>query len=161
MDRLPEARIAPAEIRELRELIGELSTEITMLTEVIASLLAGHAGYQVIRRLPGVGPVVAAIIIAAVSYVGSWDRGRGRRLIAFFAVLYCAGLRPAEAVALREGDCHLPASGWGTLTLARTLPVTTKKWTNDGVRHDLRGLKQRDPDAILNLAQAWGYLQRR
>ena len=87
-------------------------------------------------------------LLTAVSYVGSWDRARGRRLIAFFAVLYYAGLRPAEAVALREGDCHLPASGWGTLTLARTLPVTTKKWTNDGVRHDLRGLKQRDPDAI-------------
>ncbi len=59
-----------------------------------------------------------------------------------------AGLRPAEATALRESDCQLPAQGWGTLTLARTLPVTVKKWTNDGVRHDWRGLKQRDPDAI-------------
>jgi integrase len=34
------------------------------------------------------------------------------------------------------------------LTLARSLPVTTKKWTDHGQRHDPRGLKQRDPDAI-------------
>jgi integrase len=87
-------------------------------------------------------------LLTAVSYVGSGDRARGRRLVAFFAVLYYAGLRPAEAVALREADCQLPAQGWGTLTLARTLPVTAKKWTDDGVRHDRRGLKQRDPDAI-------------
>lgn len=32
--------------------------------------------------------------------------------------------------------------------LARTLSVTTKKWSHQGVRHDLRGLKQRDPGAI-------------
>jgi transposase len=35
-----------------RQLIGELSTEIAMLTEVIADLLAGHPGYAVIQRLP-------------------------------------------------------------------------------------------------------------
>jgi integrase len=87
-------------------------------------------------------------LLTAVSYVGSWDRARGRRLVAFFATMYYAGLRPAEATALREADCQLPAQGWGTLILARSLPVTTKKWTDHGQRHDPRGLKQRDPDAI-------------
>lgn len=87
-------------------------------------------------------------LLTAVSYVGSWDRARGRRLVAFYAVLYYAGLRPAEAVALRITDCHLPDTGWGKLTLAQTLPVTTKKWTDTGERHDKRGLKQRDPDAV-------------
>jgi integrase len=62
--------------------------------------------------------------------------------------MYYAGLRPAEAVALRGADCWLPATGWGRLTLARTLPVTSKKWTDHGERHDPRGLKQRDPDAV-------------
>ncbi|MFJ6948516.1 hypothetical protein ACISU4_28405 [Streptomyces wuyuanensis] len=37
-------------------------------------------------------------LLTAASYVGSWDRCRGRRLLAFYAVLYYAGLRPAEAV---------------------------------------------------------------
>jgi integrase len=87
-------------------------------------------------------------LLTAVSYVGSWHRGRGRRLVGFFAVLHYAGVRPAEAVALREKDCDLPHEGWGKLTLTQTLPVTTKKWTNDGERHEKRGLKQRDPDAV-------------
>lgn len=87
-------------------------------------------------------------LLTAVSYVGSWDRARGRRLVAFFATLYYAGLRPAEAAALRESDCYLPGQGWGTLTLSRSLPVTAKKWTDHGERRDLRGLKQRDPDAV-------------
>jgi integrase len=90
-------------------------------------------------------------LLTAVSYVGSWNRARGRRLVAFFAVLYYAGLRPAEAVALREIDCQLPEEGWGRLILAKTLPVTTKKWTDSGKRHDPRGLKQRDVNAVRNV----------
>jgi hypothetical protein len=35
-----------------------------------------------------VTPAQARELLAAVSYVGSWNRGRGRRLVAFFAVLY-------------------------------------------------------------------------
>ncbi|WP_395110573.1 tyrosine-type recombinase/integrase [Actinomadura sp. SCN-SB] len=86
-------------------------------------------------------------LLTALSYVGSWHRARGRRLVAFFATLYYAGLRPAEAVALREIDCHLPDEGWGRLTLVKTLPTATKKWTDHGHRHDPRGLKQRPTNA--------------
>jgi transposase len=53
-------------VTSLRGLIGELDTEITMLTEVIADLLAGHRGYRVIQQLPGIGPVLAAVIIAEI-----------------------------------------------------------------------------------------------
>jgi integrase len=95
-----------------------------------------------------VAPAQARELLTAVSYVGSWNRSRGRRLVAFFAVLYYAGPRPAEAVALRERDCQLPAQGWGRFELAKTLPVTTRKWTDSGHRHDERGLKQRDPNAV-------------
>ncbi|MCF3102943.1 tyrosine-type recombinase/integrase [Streptomyces roseoverticillatus] len=83
-------------------------------------------------------------LLTAVSYVGSWDRGRGRRLVAFYAVLYYAGLRPAEAVGLRFSDCRLPEAGWGTLTLRETRPVSGKQWTDSGERHDRRGLKARE-----------------
>lgn len=76
------------------------------------------------------------------------DRGIGRLLAAFYAVMYYGGLRPAEAVALRETDCRRPASGWGTVELTKSLPVTAKKWTDHGQRRDPRGLKQRDPDAV-------------
>jgi transposase len=56
-------------VTSLRHLAGELTTEITMLSEVIASLLAGDRGYQVIQQLPGIGPVLAAVIIAEIGDV--------------------------------------------------------------------------------------------
>jgi transposase len=56
-------------VTSLRHLAGELTTEITMLGEVIADLLAGDRGYQVIQQLPGIGPVLAAVIIAEIGDV--------------------------------------------------------------------------------------------
>ncbi len=53
----------------LRQLIGELDAEITMLTQVTADLLAGYRGYQVIQQLPGIGPVLAAVIVAEIGDV--------------------------------------------------------------------------------------------
>ncbi|WP_442819112.1 tyrosine-type recombinase/integrase [Streptomyces sp. NBC_01235] len=104
-----------------------------------------HVGSNdVVDRRVLVNAVQARQLLAAVSYVGSWDRCRGRRLVAFYAVLYYAGLRPAEAVGLRWSDCHLPETGWGTLTLRETRPVSGKQWTDSGERHDRRGLKARE-----------------
>ncbi|MFF0825107.1 tyrosine-type recombinase/integrase [Micromonospora haikouensis] len=83
-------------------------------------------------------------LLTAVSYVGERGRvGRGERLVAFFACLYFAALRPSEALALREQDCHLPAAGWGRLTLVDNRPQAGKRWTDSGDVHDRRGLKHR------------------
>ncbi|MET9409544.1 site-specific integrase [Streptomyces sp. NPDC002935] len=99
---------------------------------------------DVVDRRVLVNAVQARQLLTAVSYVGSWDRCRGRRLVAFYAVLYYAGLRPAEAAGLRVSDCHLPETGWGVLTLRETRPVSGKQWTDSGERHDRRGLKARE-----------------
>jgi len=56
-------------VTSLRQLTGELTAEITMISEVIAGLLANHPGYRVIQRLPGIGPVLAAVIIAEIGDV--------------------------------------------------------------------------------------------
>ncbi len=127
MGRLPEAWIAPAGVRELRELtryrhklvhlrtsckdqvhgvlaklgvpvtcsdifgtagsawldglglpqpyagkvtsLRHLTGEITMVSAVTADLLAGDRGYQVIQQLPGIGPVLAAVIVAEIGDV--------------------------------------------------------------------------------------------
>ncbi|MFG1674132.1 tyrosine-type recombinase/integrase [Micromonospora sp. NPDC049282] len=83
-------------------------------------------------------------LLTAVSYVGERGRvGRGERLVAFFACLYLAALRPSEALALREQDCHLPTIGWGRLTLVDNRPQAGKRWTDSGEVHDRRGLKHR------------------
>jgi transposase len=56
-------------VTSLRQLAGELSAEITMLSEVIADMLAGDRGYRVIQQLPGIGPVLAAVIAAEIGDV--------------------------------------------------------------------------------------------
>jgi transposase len=56
-------------VTSLRHLTGELTAEITMLSQVIADLLAGDRGYRVIQQLPGIGPVLAAVITAEIGDV--------------------------------------------------------------------------------------------
>lgn len=86
-------------------------------------------------------------LLAAVSYVGSHARARGRRLVAFYATIYYAGCHPSEAIALRRQDYHLPDTGWGLLTFSEARPQSEKKFTDTGKLHDQRGLKQREADA--------------
>jgi len=69
MDGLGLPQPYAGKVTSLRQLTGELTAEITMLSEVIADLLAGDRSYQVIQRLPGIGPVLAAIIIAEIGDV--------------------------------------------------------------------------------------------
>jgi transposase len=56
-------------VTSLRQLAGELTTEITLLSDVLADLLAGDRGYRVIQQLPGIGPVLAAVITAEIGDV--------------------------------------------------------------------------------------------
>ncbi|MFJ4869512.1 tyrosine-type recombinase/integrase [Streptomyces sp. NPDC088757] len=92
-----------------------------------------------------VNPVQARNLLWAVSYVGGFERARGRRLVGLFAGMYYAGLRPAEVVAVTLPDCDLSAEGWGSVVLHATRPFVGKKWTDSGRTHDLRGLKSRPP----------------
>ncbi|MBB2908771.1 integrase [Streptosporangium becharense] len=96
---------------------------------------------EVVDRRVVVNPAQARKLLTAVTYVGRLDRGRHLR--GFFACLYFAGLRPAEALGLRRQDCHLPERGWGRLILAKSKPQANKKWTDSGKAHDERGLKHR------------------
>ncbi len=73
---------------------------------------------------------------------------RGEYLVAFFGCLYYAGMRPAEVVALRAGDCELPASGWGRLQLARSEPWAGQEWTDNGQARDHRALKRRASNEV-------------
>ncbi|CAM3696703.1 site-specific integrase [Nocardiopsis rhodophaea] len=93
-------------------------------------------------------PRQASELLTAVSYVGSRDPLRGRRLVAFYGCLYYATLRPAEAVGLRESDCELPGKGWGTLYLTQSIPEVSVRYTGTNSRHDPRHLKHRAPGTV-------------
>jgi transposase len=61
-------------VASLRQLTGELGAEITLLDTVLADLLAGHQGYAAIQALAGIGPVLAAVIVAEIGDIGRFAR---------------------------------------------------------------------------------------
>jgi integrase len=102
---------------------------------------------EIVDRRVVVNPRQARELLTAVTYVGRHGKTtRGARLYAFFACMYFAALRPGEALGLRLQDCHLPKSGWGSLTLEKSRPTAGKRWTDSGEVHDDRGLKHRGED---------------
>lgn len=78
-------------------------------------------------------------LLIAVSYQGRV----GPLLVAFFACLYYAGLRPGEAVELRASSLELPRRGWGTLYLRGSAPCVGGGWSRSGRRREHRQLKHR------------------
>jgi integrase len=105
---------------------------------------------DVVDRRVVINPRQARELLTAVTYIGPLDRGRHLR--GFFAALYYAGLRRAEAQALRLSDCELPDHGWGHLTLAASRPRTNRRWTDTGITHEPRGLKHRPTVATRRVA---------
>src|SRR6266581_3847799 len=69
LDQLGLPQPYAGKVTSLRQLAGELTTEISMLGDVIADLLAADRGCQVIQQLPGIGPVLAAVIVAEIGDV--------------------------------------------------------------------------------------------
>jgi transposase len=82
-------------VASLRKLIGELATEIALLDAVIADLLGGHDGYRALQVLPGIGPVLAAVIVAEIGDI--------RRFSCPAKLCSWAGLTPRH----RESDAKV------------------------------------------------------
>jgi integrase len=110
------------------------------------------AAQEVDRRCV-VNPAQARRLLAAVRE----QSPSGPRLVAFFAIIYYAGLRPEEAVSLRRDNVTLPPlvqnpgtgkwqeppANWGELRFCSAAPEAGAEWTNDGQRRDHRHLKSR------------------
>src|SRR5215813_3579789 len=74
----------------------------------------------------------------------------GPRLVAFFAVMYYAGLRPEEAINLGRDNVILPPQkkrpdddNWGELHIRSATPDAGGEWTDDGSVRETRQLKHR------------------
>jgi transposase len=110
-------------VASLRMLAGELSREITLLEAVIADLLDGHDGYRAIQALPGIGPVLGAVIVAEIGDI--------RRFASAGRLCSWAGLTPRH----RESDVkvtrgHITKQGspilrWAMIEAIQRLPAST------------------------------------
>jgi transposase len=58
----------------LRKVCAVLAGEIAVLEAAIAGLLEHHQGYQAVRALPGIGPVLGAVIVAEIGDVTRFPR---------------------------------------------------------------------------------------
>ena len=66
------------------------------------------------------------------------------RLVAMFALMYYAAMRPSEALDFREENiASLPSQGWGELLLGNSSPRTGTAWTDSGRSRERRSLKHR------------------
>jgi transposase len=69
---LDQVELEPAYAARLasqRRLLAVVSEEVSRVDALIAAGLAGHAGYQAVQQISGVGPVVAAIFVAEIGDV--------------------------------------------------------------------------------------------
>ncbi len=94
---------------------------------------------ETVDRRSVVNPVQGRALIDAVRAHSDY----GAQLEAFFALLYFAGLRPGEALDVREEDLRLPKAGWGEVWLIRSNPQPGKAWTDDGATGRSKALKHR------------------
>jgi transposase len=75
-----------AKVASLRALTGVLDGQVAALGREAAAMLAGDRGYEALRELPGIGPVLAAVICAEIGDVTRF--GKPGRLCSW------AGLTP-------------------------------------------------------------------
>jgi transposase len=123
LDHLAMGQPYAGKVASLRKLTGELTTEITLLDTVIADLLEHHDGYHAIQVLPGIGRVLAAVIVAEIGDV--------RRFSAPARLCSWAGLTPRH----RESDVkvtrgHITKQGspilrWAVVEAIQRQPATS------------------------------------
>jgi len=100
-----------------------------------------------VDRRSVVNPTQALALLAAV-------HDRDPSLVAFFACMYYAALRPAEALHLRADECELPEAGWGWLRLTGSTQHVGTDWGEDGAVREDRELKHRAKTATRDVPVA-------
>jgi transposase len=74
---LTGTRLAPesrARVDSALRLIEALDFEVELFTRLVAGRLREHPGYQAIQRIPGVGPVLAAVFVAEIGDITRFTR---------------------------------------------------------------------------------------
>lgn len=87
-----------------------------------------------------VNPMQARMLLEAAGNVGK----PGPPLVAFFACMYYAAMRPEEVCSLKKENLSLPEQGWGTIYVERARPEVGDEWSDSGRASEERFLKHRD-----------------
>jgi transposase len=99
LDRLELAPVYRVRVESLRELIAVHDREVEMLEREITSRLRGHDGYRAIQAINGIGPTMAAILVAEIGDVARFRSAE--------ALCSWAGLTPKH----RESDTTVHRGG--------------------------------------------------
>lgn len=110
---------------------GHLTTNPLERLRLRRPVMAGHVDRRVVAN-----PDQAGALLAAIRQVRP-------ELEAFFACLYYAGLRPAEARGLTQDNLTLPITGWGEILLTGSHQTSGAAWTDDRQGEQRRQLKHR------------------
>jgi len=131
MDRLALAPAYASKVRSLRHLIDILDAEVAAQHREVGRTLALDPGYRAIQRIPGVGQVLAAVLVAEI--------GEVRRFSTAAKLCSWAGLTPRH----RESDTvvhrgRITKQGsklvrWATIEAVQKLRAGSKQ-RNDFVR---------------------------
>ena len=135
LDELPLPQPYSWKVASLRQLISWLSSEITVLEQVSAELLAGHDGYRAIQQLPGIGPVLGAVIVAEIGDITRFRHPARLCSQSGLTPRHCPSLRGQHVTphTLRHSTAmHLLQSGTDLAVIALWLghesPATTHQY---------------------------------
>jgi transposase len=123
LDRLDLAAPYAARIGSLRRIMDALDFEIDHAAGMVRGRLATHPGYAAVQQIPGIGPTLAAVLVAEI---GDIDRfARPEQLTCW------AGMTPTH----RESDVHVHRGRitkqgsrlvrWAVVESVQILPDTT------------------------------------
>jgi transposase len=99
LDRMELGEAYTIRVESLRDLIEHYDREISMLEAQIRSRLRGHRGYRAIQAINGIGPTMAAILVAEIGDVS--------RFRSAAALCSWAGLTPKH----KESDTTVRRGG--------------------------------------------------
>jgi transposase len=113
-----------ARVASLRRLIEAVNVEIDLFTGILRGRLASHPGYLALQTIPGIGPTLAAVLVAEIGDVHRF--GSPARLASW------AGLTPKH----HESDTHVHRGRitkqgsrlvrWALIESVQILPTTTR-----------------------------------
>jgi transposase len=123
LDRLELAAPYAARIGSLRRIMDALDFEIDHVAGMLRGRLAAHPGYAAVQTIPGIGPTLAAVLVAEIGDIQRFTRPEQ---------LTCwAGMTPTH----RESDVHVHRGRitkqgsrlvrWAVVESVQILPDTT------------------------------------